>query len=134
MNEKHTRIRSGAPWEPLYGYCRAVRAGNTVAVSGSASIGADGELIGEGDMYLQSRQCIAVLRDALSQSGAQLTDVVRTRAFVTDIDQWEAVARAHSEVFGDAPPATSLVEVSRLIDPRMLVEIEADAVITGTKL
>ncbi len=129
MNDKHTRIKSGAPWEPVMGYCRAVRAGRIVAVSGSAAIDADGKLVGKGDMYEQSRQCIRVISKALETAGCTLEDVVRTRTYVTDIDQWEAVARAHSDVFGAAPPATTLVEVTRLIDPDMLVEIEADAVI-----
>lgn len=129
MNDKHTRIKSGAPWEPVMGYCRAVRAGRIVAVSGSAAIDADGKLVGKGDMYEQSRQCIRVISKALETAGCTLKDVVRTRTYVTDIDQWEAVARAHSDVFGAAPPATTLVEVTRLIDPDMLVEIEADAVI-----
>ena len=126
----HTRIRSGAPWEPLAGYCRAVRAGNIVAVSGSAPVGPDGEHVGGDDMYAQTVRCIEVIRDALTEAGASLDDIVRTRMFVTDIDQWEAVARAHREAFGDSPPATSMVEVSRLIDPKMLVEIEADAVLS----
>jgi len=129
VNDKHTRIKSGAPWEPVMGYCRAVRAGRIVAVSGSAAIDADGKLVGKGDTYEQSRQCIRVISKALETAGCTLKDVVRTRTYVTDIDQWEAVARAHSDVFGAAPPATTLVEVTRLIDPDMLVEIEADAVI-----
>lgn len=129
MSDKHSRIKSGAPWEPVMGYCRAVRAGRTVAVSGSAAIDADGQLVGEGDMYEQSRQCIRVISDALDAAGCTLEDVVRTRTYVTDIAQWEAVAKAHSDAFGAAPPATTLVEVSRLIDPAMLVEMEADAII-----
>ena len=129
MNDKHTRIKSGAPWEPVMGYCRAVRAGRIVAVSGSAAMDADGKLVGKGDMYEQARQCIRVISKALETAGCTFEDVVRTRTYVTDIDQWEAVARAHSDVFGAAPPATTLVEVTRLIDPDMLVEIEADAVI-----
>ena len=129
MSDKHSRIKSGAPWEPVMGYCRAVRAGHVVAVSGSAAIDADGQLVGEGDMYEQSRQCIRVISDALEKAGCKLEDIVRTRTYVTDIEQWEAVARAHSDAFGAAPPATTLVEVTRLIDPAMLVEIEADAVI-----
>ena len=129
MNDKHTRIKSGARWEPVMGYCRAVRADRIVAVSGSAAIDADGKLVGAGDMYEQARQCIRVISKALETAGCTLEDVVRTRTYVTDIQQWEAVARAHSDVFGAAPPATTLVEVTRLIDPDMLVEIEADAVI-----
>lgn len=130
MTDKHLRVGSGAPWESRVGYCRAVRAGNHVAVSGSAPVGLDGQLVGEGDMYRQARRCIEVISDALHKAGAGLDDVVRTRIFVTDIDQWEAVGKAHAEAFGGAPPATSMVEVARLIDPRMLVEIEADAIIS----
>lgn len=129
MTDKHLRVSSGAPWESIVGYCRAVRAGQYVAVSGSAPVGPDGQLVGEGDMYRQSQRCIEVIAEALKKLGAGLDDVVRTRMFVTDIEQWQAVGKAHSEAFGAAPPATSMVEVSRLIDPRMLVEIEADAVI-----
>ena len=129
MTDRHTRIHSGAPWEPIAGYCRAVRAGDFIAVSGSAAVGDDGELVGKGDMYVQARRCIEVLEKALKQAGSNLGDVIRTRMFVTDISQWEAVAKAHQEAFGDAPPATSMVEVTKLIDPDMLVEIEADAVV-----
>lgn len=127
MSER-VNVSSGAPWEPMVAYSRAVRVGSTVAVSGCAAIDAEGDLVGEGDMYEQAKQCIRVLGDALDKAGASLGDVVRTRTFVTDIDQWEAVARAHREAFSDVMPATSMVEVSRLIDPKMLVEIEADAV------
>ena len=129
MTDKHFRITSGAPWEPVMGYCRAVRAGQIVAVSGSAAVGEDGRLVGEGDMYEQARQCIRVLSRALTEAGCSLEDVIRTRTYVTDIDQWVAGSRAHSEGFGAAPPAATMVEVTRLIDPAMLVEIEADAVI-----
>lgn len=122
-------IRTGAPWEPVVGYSRAVRVGDFVAVSGSAAINENGELVGEGDAYAQTAQCVAVIRKALQDAGAEMRHVVRTRIFVTDIDLWEDVARAHQEGFGAAPPATSMVEVSRLIDPRMLVEIEADAIV-----
>jgi enamine deaminase RidA (YjgF/YER057c/UK114 family) len=125
---KRTNIRSGATWEPLAGYSRAVRVGRYIAVSGSAAVDGDGELVGEGDAYLQARQCIKVIRAALEEAGGRLSDVVRTRMFVTDIEQWSEIARAHQEAFGDVMPATSMVEVSRLIDPRMLVEIEADAI------
>ncbi len=131
MTDRHTRLHSGAPWEPIAGYCRAVRAGNFIAVSGSAAVGDDGELVGRGDMYAQAKRCIEVLESALEKSGSGLEHVVRTRMFVTDISQWEAVARAHQEAFGAAPPATSMIEVSKLIDPDMLVEIEADAVVPG---
>jgi enamine deaminase RidA (YjgF/YER057c/UK114 family) len=114
------------------GYCRAVRAGALVAVSGTAAVDEEGQLVGKGDMYEQTCQCIRVIENALRQSGCSLSDVIRTRTYVTDIEQWEAVARAHSAAFGDAPPACTMVEVSRLIDPDMLVEIEVDAVVTGT--
>ena len=126
---RRSTLQSGAPWETRVAYSRAVRVGRFIAVSGSAAVGEDGELVGEGDMYVQARQCIAVIAAALERAGGRLSDVVRTRIFVTDIDRWEDVGRAHREAFGDVMPATSMVEVSRLIDPRMLVEIEADAII-----
>ena len=126
---KRSNVRSGAPWESAVGYSRAVRVGRFVAVSGSAAIDADGELVGEGDMYAQAKRCIEVIGTALDKAGGSLADVVRTRTFVTDIERWADVGRAHQEAFGDVMPATSMVEVSRLIDPRMLVEIEADAII-----
>jgi enamine deaminase RidA (YjgF/YER057c/UK114 family) len=126
---RRSNLQSGAPWETRVAYSRAVRVGRFIAVSGSAAVGADGELVGEGDMYVQARQCIAVIAAALERAGGRLSDVVRTGIFVTDIDRWEDVGRAHREAFGDVMPATSMVEVSRLIDPRMLVEIEADAII-----
>lgn len=126
---RRSNLQSGAPWETRVAYSRAVRVGRFIAVSGSAAVGEDGELVGEGDMYVQARQCIAVIAAALERAGGRLSDVVRTRIFVTDIDRWEDVGRAHREAFGDVMPATSMVEVSRLIDPRMLVEIEADAII-----
>lgn len=120
-------IRSGAPWEPLVAYSRAVRVGNFIAVSGSAAIADDGTLVGGNDAYLQAQRCIVVIRNSLRLAGADLKDVVRTRIFVTDITRWEEIARAHREAFADIGPATSMVEVTRLIDPAMLVEIEADA-------
>ncbi len=124
-------IRSGAPWEAVVGYSRAVRVGDIVAVSGSAAVDADGQVVGEGDAYAQAVQCIRVIADALDKAGASLESVVRTRIFVTDIELWSEVARAHQEAFGEIAPATSMVEVSRLIDPAMLVEIEADAIISN---
>jgi enamine deaminase RidA (YjgF/YER057c/UK114 family) len=123
-------VSSGARWEPIVGYSRAVRIGSFVAVSGSAAVGADGELVGSDDPYEQAKQCIRVIEDSLAQAGAGLCDVIRTRTFVTDIELWSEIAKAHSEAFGDVMPATSMVEVSRLIDPAMLVEIEADAIIS----
>lgn len=126
---RRSNVQSGAPWETRVGYSRAVRTGRFIAVSGSAAIDADGQLVGEGDMYAQAKQCIAVIGTALESAGGRLSDVVRTRTFVTDIERWDEVGRAHHEAFGEVMPATSMVEVSRLIDPRMLVEIEADAII-----
>jgi enamine deaminase RidA (YjgF/YER057c/UK114 family) len=126
---KRESIRSGARWEPLVGYSRAVRVGPFIYVSGSAPVGADGELVGEGDAYAQATRCIEVIREALENAGASLEHVVRTRMFVTDIEQWQEIGKAHQEAFGDIAPATSMVEVSRLIDPAMLVEIEADAIV-----
>ena len=128
MQREH--FRSQAPWEEIVGYSRAVRTGPFIAVTGCAAIGADGQLVGEGDPYAQATRCIEVIREVLESAGASLADVVRTRMFVTDIEQWEAIGRAHREAFGDIMPATTMVEVSRLIDPRMLVEIEADAVVS----
>ena len=126
---RRSNLQSGAPWESRVGYSRAVRTGRFIAVSGSAAVDEDGRLVGEGDMYAQAKQCIDVIAAALERAGARLSDVVRTRIFVTDIERWEDVGRAHQEAFGDVMPATSMVEVSRLIESRMLVEIEADAII-----
>lgn len=124
-----TNISTGATWEPIVGYSRAVRVGSYVAVSGSAALDQNGELVGAGDAYEQARQCIRVIEDSLARAGASLRDVVRTRIFVTDIELWEQIGKAHGEAFGDVMPATAMVEVSRLIDPEMLVEIEADAIV-----
>jgi len=126
---KRSNVQSGAPWEAQVGYSRAVRLGRFIAISGSAAIDAGGQLVGEGDMYAQAKQCIAVIESALEKAGGRLADVVRTRTFVTDIERWAEAGRAHQEAFGEVMPATSMVEVSRLIDSRMLVEIEADAII-----
>jgi enamine deaminase RidA (YjgF/YER057c/UK114 family) len=126
---RRSNLSSGAPWETRVAYSRAVRVGRFIAVSGSAAIDEDGQLVGEGDMYAQARQCIEVIATALERAGGRLSDVVRTRMFVTDIERWAEAGRAHQEAFGDVMPATSMVEVSRLIDARMLVEIEADAII-----
>lgn len=122
------QVFSGSPWEPVVGYCRAIRIGNRVEVAGTTAMKGD-EVIGEGDAYLQTRQALETIEAALREVGAALTDVVRTRMFVTDISQWEAVGRAHGEVFRDICPVATMVEVKALIDPRLLVEIEAEAVI-----
>jgi len=120
------RYGSGAPWEPVVGYSRVVKAGGFVFVTGCTSI-VDGEVVHDGDAYAQTRQALANVTTALASAGATPAQVVRTRIFVTGIGRWEEYGRAHAEVFGAAPPATSMVEVSALIDPRMLVEVEAQA-------
>jgi len=120
-------VFTGAKWESKVGYCRAVRTGQHVTVSGTAPVGDDGGVYAPGDAYRQARRCIEIIETALQEAGATLNDVVRTRMYVTDISQWAAVGRAHQEAFGDIYPATTMVEVSQLIDPAMLVEIEAEA-------
>ena len=124
---KHELISSGTPWEPIVGYSRAVRVGNHIWVSGTTATDNEGHLVGKGDAYGQTRQAIANIGRALAQAGARLEDIVRTRIYVTDIAQWEAIGRAHGEAFAAIRPATAMIEVSRLIDADMLVEIEADA-------
>lgn len=121
------RAFSGAPWEERVGYCRALRAGEHIYVTGTASVDEEGRCFAPGDGYAQTRRCLAIIQRALQDLGADLDCIVRTRMFVTDINRWAEYGRAHQEAFAGHPPATTMVEVKSLIDPQMLIEIEADA-------
>ncbi|TET95968.1 MAG: RidA family protein [Dehalococcoidia bacterium] len=128
MTERR-RISSNSPYEDVIGFSRAVRVGDTVYVSGTVAWGDDGKLVGEGDVYAQARQTLRNIERALAEAGATMRDVVRTRIYLTDMGRWEEAARAHAEAFAEVKPAASMVEVSRLAEPAMLVEIEAVAVV-----
>ncbi len=122
-------ISTGSKWEPIIGYSRAVKVGNSIFVSGTTGSGADGKIVGNNDLYAQTKQAILNIETALKQGGATLANVVRTRVYVTDISRWEDAAKAHGEFFSEIRPAMAIVEVSKLISSEMLVEVEADAVI-----
>ncbi|NBD23976.1 RidA family protein [Paenibacillus glycinis] len=122
------QVFTGSPWEPVVGYCRAVRVGDRIEVAGTTAI-KDGEVVGPGDPYEQARFILQTIENALNELGAKLSDVVRTRMFVTDIARWEEIGRAHGEFFREIQPAATMVEVKALIDPRLMVEIEAEAIV-----
>lgn len=131
MGFERTNISSGSTWEPILGYSRAVVMGPFISVSGTTAFGPDGKLVGAGDPAAQTRQILKNIEAALEKAGAKMTDIVRTRLYVTDISQWEAIGRVHGEVFGEIRPAMAMVEVSKLIADDILVEIEADAILRG---
>ena len=128
MTKKRLNISSGAYWEDIVGYSRAVKIGNTIEVTGTVAV-RNGEVVGKDDPYLQTQCSLKIIEEALGKAGASLEDVIRTRVYVTDISKWQVIGKAHAEVFGKIKPATSMVEVSKLIDPAYIVEIEATAIL-----
>lgn len=128
MEQKRIKISSGAPWEPIVGYTRAVRIGNLIEVSGTTAT-RDGQLVGKGDMYLQTKTCLEIIIEAIEKAGGKKEDIVRTRVYITDISKWEEAGKAHGEFFSELRPASTLLQVAGLIHPDMLVEVEATAIV-----
>jgi enamine deaminase RidA (YjgF/YER057c/UK114 family) len=128
MADRRQRVSTGSPWEPIVGYSRAIRVGNVIEVAGTTAM-QDGEVVGKGDAYAQTKHILTIVERALRELGGSLSDVVRTRMFVTDMSRWEEIGRAHGEAFGDVRPAATMVEVKALIDPELLVEIEVQAIV-----